>query len=235
MSRAKKVSPAAKKAAKKEAKKRSDEDVSDMSELEETVKAVNEDTSEDEQPKQKHAVMHEDGTGPEENKPSHKAEIQFPTKLGLKDEIDAVENTADEVKEPRKSVLEFDESVIRDLDKKELSKYDMNTLLKVLMLRGRDNNPALERFSKNALLDLNMERQPRQPSFGGNFRGRGGFRGGRGRGHFSGPRHEQFGGGRGRSFDTRDQGERHEFGSHGGRGGRGGRVSRFDHRQTQDE
>jgi hypothetical protein len=98
-----------------------------------------------------------------------------------------------------KSICDFDYEEIQLLDAEELSDYDTNTLIKVLMVRGtNNNNPILWSKSKTLLRLLNFEITPNQPFHGnqnrGGFRGgRGGFRGGRGgfRGGYNGDRNDR--------------------------------------------
>ncbi len=63
-----------------------------------------------------------------------------------------------------KSVTDFDYEEIFELDQEELSDYDTNTLLKVLMVRGtKTNNPILWGKCKTLLQILNFELKPTQP------------------------------------------------------------------------
>jgi hypothetical protein len=58
----------------------------------------------------------------------------------------------------KKSVANFDYEEIHELDKKNLSKYDTNMLLQILMVRGiKNHNPVLFHKSKNLLKTLNFE------------------------------------------------------------------------------
>ena len=89
-----------------------------------------------------------------------------------------------------KSVCDFDYEEIQLMDAEELSDYDTNTLIKVLMVRGTNtNNPILWSKSRTLLKLLNFEIKPNQP-FHGNHNSRGGYRGARGgyRGGYRGDR-----------------------------------------------
>ncbi len=63
-----------------------------------------------------------------------------------------------------KSVVDFDYDEINMMDVEELSDYDTNTLLKVLMVRGtKNNNPILWSKTRTLLKLLNFELKPNQP------------------------------------------------------------------------
>lgn len=106
-----------------------------------------------------------------------------------------------------KSIVDFDYDEVHLMDSEELSDYDTNTLLKVLMVRGtKTNNPILWSKSRTLLRLLNFEIKPNQPFHGhdrnrnydrnprGGYRGgRGGYRGDRGgfRGEHAGDHNER--------------------------------------------
>ncbi len=63
-----------------------------------------------------------------------------------------------------KSIVDFDYDEINMMDMEELSDYDTNTLLKVLMVRGtKNNNPILWSKTRTLLKLLNFELKPNQP------------------------------------------------------------------------
>jgi hypothetical protein len=79
-----------------------------------------------------------------------------------------------------KSIVDFDYEEVYLLDLDELSDYDTNTLLKVLMVRGtKTNNPILWSKCSTLLKLLNFEMKPNAPYRNNNYN-RGGYRGGRG-------------------------------------------------------
>jgi hypothetical protein len=60
-----------------------------------------------------------------------------------------------------KSIVNFDYNEIHMMDMEELSDYDINTLLKVLIVRGsKNNNPILWSKTKTLLKILNFELKP---------------------------------------------------------------------------
>lgn len=60
-----------------------------------------------------------------------------------------------------KSIVDFDYDEIHMMDMEELSDYDINTLLKVLIVRGfKNNNPILWSKTKTLLKLLNFELKP---------------------------------------------------------------------------
>lgn len=62
-----------------------------------------------------------------------------------------------------KSIVDFDYNEIHTMDMEELSDYDINTLLKVLIVRGsKNNNPILWSKTKTLLKILNFELKPNQ-------------------------------------------------------------------------
>jgi hypothetical protein len=95
------------------------------------------------------------------------------------------------------SIADFDHDEYAKLDEDELCDYDTMDLLKVLMVRGiNNNNPTLFAKAKSLLKELNFEEEPfnnRESRYGeDSFRGRGGYRGGfRGGSRFNNNNREQ--------------------------------------------
>jgi hypothetical protein len=100
------------------------------------------------------------------------------TEKVIEQEVKEVEET----QEKKKSILDFNQEEISQLDQQVFAKYDNNTLLKVLYVRSVANgNPSLHFAVKKALLSTNFEFEQKQRShtFDNSFnqRGRGNFRG----------------------------------------------------------
>jgi len=71
-------------------------------------------------------------------------------------------NNLKEFTKSKPSIIDFDYDEIHIMDLEELSEFDTNTLLKVLMVRGtKTNNPVLWAKTKTLLKLLNFELEPR--------------------------------------------------------------------------
>ncbi len=145
----------------------------------------------DKQNPQQQVEEEEQTKGFKQDEPKKSATKTTKSKPTNTEEIDVIEAVSDEDKQvvaekKATSVLDFNEGDIRKLNNEKFKEYDTNTLLKVLMVRGKDvQNPTIYDFAKNALLKLNFERperhdqQEKSPRKGRNDRG------GRGRGGFN--------------------------------------------------
>ena len=72
-------------------------------------------------------------------------------------------NNNKNTKNKNKSIVDFNYNEIHTMDMEELSDYDINTLLKVLIVRGsKNNNPILWSKTKTLLKILNFELKPNQ-------------------------------------------------------------------------
>ena len=156
---------------------------------EETGKTVKQEKQEEEKVTKKIEMKLDTSSDESSESSSSESEdevIEKPIPQITKFEVNEVNEAPQEVsrEKEKKSVADFDHDEIRKLDVGLIHDTDVTTLLKILVVRGKDTyNPALWGGSQRLLRQLHCEFDDRRErdsrSNGGNYRGgRGGGRGG---------------------------------------------------------